>query len=143
MTAAGYEDIRRLDVAMNNLFGMGSIQSISNFNAQVQQSPITEPLSDMVFERGAIQKLHSDKRLVFVCSDLIDGADIGVVQGRCGTGLPAETLQRLRIMRQFLGKELQRNGAVKIGVHCLVNHAHTTPANLFKDAVARNGCRDH
>jgi hypothetical protein len=143
VTVAGYEDIRGLDVAVNNLFGMGSIQPIGNLDAQVQQGAGIEALFDTVLECGAIEKFHSDKRLVFVGSDFVDGADIGVAKGRRSTGLPAEPFQSLRVLGQLVGKELQRNEAAKVGVERLVHHAHTTTADLFENAVARNGRGDH
>ena len=41
-------------------------------------------------------------------SDLIDGANVGMVQCRGGAGFLLEALQRLRILAVLPGQELQR-----------------------------------
>jgi len=45
---------------------------------------------DTMLQRHAIEKLHGDERLVVVLSDFIDGADVGMIQGRRGLGFALE-----------------------------------------------------
>jgi len=73
----------------------------------------------------------------------MDGTDVGMIQGRCGTSFPAEALERLRAPSNLFRQELQGDEATKLGVLGLVHHAHPTAAELFDDAVVRDGLADH
>ncbi len=55
------------------------------------------PYSDAVLQRLALQKLHDDEGLAFVLTNLMNGADIGMVERGGGAGLALETLQRLAV----------------------------------------------
>jgi len=45
-----------------------------------------------VLQRLALQQLHADEGLALVLVDVVDRADIGVVEGRRGPGLALEAL---------------------------------------------------
>ena len=68
-----------------------------------------------------------------------DSGGVRVVQCRCGPGFPAEPLQRRRIFRERFGHKLQRDETTELGVFGLVDNPHATTADLFDDAVMRNG----
>jgi hypothetical protein len=91
----------------------------------------------------AVQKLHGDERTTIMLADLVDCADIRMVQGRSCTGFAAETLQCLRILRHIFGEKLQRDEAPKLGVLSLVDHAHAAAAEFLDNAVVRDGLADH
>ena len=76
-------------------------------------------------------------------ADLVDGADVGMVQRRGGLRLALKSFEGLRVLRDFLGQELQRDEAVQVGVLGLVHHAHSTAAQLLDDAVVRDGRVNH
>jgi len=59
-----------------------------------------------VLHREAVQKLHGDEAFAFVLADFVDGADIGMVQGGSGPRLAPESLERLRVLRDILGRNL-------------------------------------
>jgi hypothetical protein len=99
--------------------------------------------ADAVFQRLAIQKLHCDKRLLVALADLINRADVGMIQGRSRPRFPTKSFQRLRVISHIIGKELQSDEASKMGVLGLVNHTHPAPAEFFDDAVVRNRLPDH
>ena len=56
--------------------------------------------------------------------DVVDRDDVGVVQSTCDLRLGDEALDRLGILRQCLGQELDRHPTVEDGVFTLVDHAH-------------------
>jgi hypothetical protein len=58
--------------------------------------------ADGVLEREPVQELHGVESLAFVLTDLVDSADIRMVQGRGGLGLALETGQRLRVSGHFI-----------------------------------------
>ena len=76
-------------------------------------------------------------------ANFVDGADVGVIQGRGGTGFAAETFERLRVVGEFVGQKLQGYEAAKLVVFGLVDHAHPAPAQLVDNAVVRDGLTDH
>jgi hypothetical protein len=79
----------------------------------------------------------------FVLGNFVDGANVGVIQGRGRTRFTAETLQGLRILSNIIGQKLEGNEAAKFGVFRLINHAHATTAEFLHNAVVRDGLTDH
>jgi hypothetical protein len=53
-----------------------------------------------------LEKLHGDEGLALVLANLVNRADVGMVQGRRSTRFALESLQRLAVFGQFLGEEL-------------------------------------
>jgi hypothetical protein len=92
---------------------------------------------DAVLQRHAIEKLYDDERLVAVLADLVNGTDVGVVQGRRRTRFAPKTFEGLRNPGHRIWQELQSYEAAEFGVLGLVNHAHAAPAELLADAVVR------
>ena len=88
-----------------------------------------------MFQRCAIQILHGDERFSVLFADVVNRADVGVIQCRCGLRLALESGQRLRVAGNLLRQELQRDKAVKARVLRFVDHAHTTAAEFLDDAV--------
>ena len=76
-------------------------------------------------------------------ADVVDRADVGVIQRRRGLGLALEARQRLRFGGDLVRQELQRNEAVQACVFGLVHHAHAATAEFFQDGVMRDFLSDH
>ena len=72
-------------------------------------------------------------------TDVVDSADVGMVQRGSSFCLAAETLKRLRILGQSIGKKLQRYKAVKTSVLGLVDNTHSAIPEFFENAVVGNG----
>src|SRR5437868_1200486 len=70
-------------------------------------------------------------------------ADVGMIQGRGGTGFAAEAFERIRIVSDIGRNELDRNKASELCVFRFVDHTHATAAEFFDDAVMRDGLADH
>jgi len=45
----------------------------------------------------AAQHFHHDELLALVFGNLVDGADVGMIEGRCSPGFTAETFQSLGV----------------------------------------------
>jgi hypothetical protein len=59
VSALGDEDVRRLDVAMNDSFGMSGVERVGNLNRQIEQNIGLDGFSgDAMLQRHAVQKLH-------------------------------------------------------------------------------------
>ena len=98
---------------------------------------------DLVLESRAVQQFHGDEGLALLLADVVDGADIGMVQSGGRPGLALEAVQGLRVLGNIFRQELQSDKAVQPGVFGLVNHAHAAATELLDDAVMRDGLADH
>jgi len=99
--------------------------------------------SDSVLQGHTVQKLHGDEGLVAMFTDLVDRADIGMVECRRSTRLPAKAFQCLWVFREFIGQKFQSDEATKLGVLSLVNDTHPTAAELLNNAIVRDDLVDH
>jgi hypothetical protein len=131
-------------VAVDDALGVCRIEGVGNLDRQVQKLRRLHGLpTNAVLERLALQKLHGDEGLALVLVDVVDRADVGVVEGGAGLGLALEPLQGDGVAEELLGQELQRDGPVEAGVLGLVDDTHAAAANLLEDAVVRDGLADH
>jgi len=144
MPTLGHEEIAGLDVAVNNAFGVRGIESIGDLDGEREQKFQVEGAArDAVLQRDPVQILHRYEGPAIMPADFVDGADVGMIQRRCGPGLTPETLQRLRVLGHVGGKEFQGNEAAEFGVLGFVDHTHPTAAQFLDDAVVRDGFADH
>ena len=98
---------------------------------------------NQVLERLALQQLHGDEGPAVRFVDLMNRADVGVIQRRGGSRFTFESFQRLRIAREFFRQELQRDVATELEVFRFVHHAHAAAPELFQDAIVGDGLPDH
>ena len=96
-----------------------------------------------MLQRHPVQKLHDDVGLPALLSDVVNRADIRMVQGRRRLRLPAKSFQRLPVPRHILRKELQGNKAVEPRVLSLVHDAHAAPAQLLDDTIVGDRLANH
>ena len=61
-----------------------------------------------------------------------------MVQRGRSLGFPLETAEGLRVVGEFVGKELQGDVATELEVFRLVNHAHSAASDPAEDAVMGN-----
>ena len=143
IAALGDEDVGRLDVAMDDPGLVGSVERIGHLDAQLEDLLQHQRLTrDPILERLPLEILHDQKGLAVLLTDVVDGADMRVVQNRGGPRLALEALQGLPILDQALGKELERHRAAEAGVFRLVHHAHAASAETVRDAIVGDGFAD-
>ena len=95
-----------------------------------------------MFQGHSVEKLHDDEGLTVLLPDFMDGADVGMVEGRSRLRLPLKPRQRLGIFGHVIRQELQRNKSVQRYILCLVDHTHPPATQPLDDAVVRNGLAD-
>ena len=129
---------------MHDALGVRRIQRVSELDAQLQDFVDLEGLSaDAVLQRLSLQQLHGDEGPAFLHVDIVDGADVGVIEGGRGLGLALEALQGLMVLGHFFRQEFERHEAVKLGVLGLVDHTHPTTPELLHNAVVGDRCAGH
>ncbi len=72
-----------------------------------------------MFQRHAVQKLHDDEWTPIVLANFVNGADVGMVEGRGGLAFALEAAERLRVVRHIVGQEFQGDKAAKVGSSAL------------------------
>jgi hypothetical protein len=113
VTAFAHEDVRWLDIPVDDAFGVGGFERIRDFNSQFQKLFRGQrPTVYQVLQRLSVEKLHRNERLTVVFADFVDGADIWVVQSGSSLRLTIEAAQSLGVQRKAVRKELQGNEAV-------------------------------
>src|SRR5581483_2440212 len=133
------ENVCRLDVAVDYAGGMRCIQGIGNLDRKRQNRvQLQGPASDAVLERTAFQKLHGNEVLAVVTADVVNGADVRMVERRSRPRFALKALQRLWIASQRIRKEFQSDVAPKAAVLRLVDHAHAAAAQLRDDVIVGN-----
>src|SRR5437762_3536536 len=144
MSTFGNEDVRRLDIPMNDTRRVRRIQRVCDLNRKRQeQICLQRTPGDAMLQHDAIQKLHGDERLLATFADLVNCADVGMVEGGGCASFTPETFQSLRITGNVVGQELQGDEAAKLSVLGLVDHTHPAAAELLDNAVVRNGLAVH
>ena len=129
---------------MNDAAAMCRIECVSDLRGELQDLLYLQRLVlDAMFERLAFEELHRHERLPVLAANVVNGADVRMVQCAGGLGLAFEALKGLRVLCQFVGKEFKSDGASKPGVRCFVNYTHATAAKFFGDSVMGYGCADH
>jgi hypothetical protein len=116
------EDICRLDVAMDDAFGVGGVESTGDLHAEIEDGFDVEGLfRDQMLEGVALEKFHGDECAIFTLVDVVDGANVGVVESGGGASLATETFERLRIVSDVVGQEFQGDKGPGLLAHVLVS----------------------
>src|SRR5215472_5956504 len=98
---------------------------------------------DHVLQRRPFQILHGDERLPMLIVNLVNRADVWVIEGRGSPGLTLEAAQGLRVLCHLVGEGLEDNETIQFDILSLVDDAHPTTAELLDDAVVRNSFYNH
>ena len=78
---------------MHDALRMCRVESISHIGRDGEQPvEVQRSVADEVLQRLAFQILHDDVGHPIVFADVIDCADVGMVQGGCGLGLATEAV---------------------------------------------------
>jgi hypothetical protein len=123
---------------------MGGDKRVGDLNGDVKQFLQFHGFFVEALLKGlAFQLLHDDERMAVVILDVMNDADVGVIQLRGGAGFALETLQSLVVFDEGVRKELEGNAAAEAGVFGLVNDSHTAAPQLAYDAVVGDSLANH
>src|SRR5581483_2591078 len=144
MPTLGDENICWLDVAVYDALHMRRIQSICNLDGQTEKNFWIEwSPGDEMFEGFAIEVFHGDECMAILLADVVDSANIGMIQCRSGLRFPLETSQGLGVAGNFVRQKFQSDEAMQTGIFCFVDNAHTAATKLFDDPVVGNSLPNH
>ena len=135
-----HEEIRRLQIAMDDARFVRRGESVGEFDREIEKSFVVE--AEAVAQRVALEELHYEEWLAVDFVDLVDRADVRMIERRRRAGLALQTLDRRRIM-QRLRNHLDRHHPPEPCVFGFVDHAHAALAELLDDSIVRNRATDH
>src|SRR5439155_22213983 len=78
-------------------------------------------------------ELHCNESLAILLPDVVDRANIRMIQCGCGLRLALETGQGLRVFRDFIRQEFQRDKSPQGYVFSLVDDAHAAATQKTDD----------
>src|SRR6266478_5298086 len=96
-----------------------------------------------MLESLAFQEFHAKEGLTVVIVDLVDRADVRMIESRSRARFPLKPLQRLRIAGELRRQKLESDVAAEFEVFGLVNHSHASASKHCQDAVVRDSLADH
>ena len=138
------EEIGRLDVAVHDTLRVCGVEGIGHLHAQFQHLVGRQrPLRDALLQRLAIEQFHHHELLALMIADVVERADVRVVQARDHPCFAQEALHDLAIGLGLVGQELDRHLAAEAGVFGLVHHPHAARAEARQHAVVRDGFTNH
>lgn len=144
MPLHGDKNVGRLYVAMYDSLRVGRIQPIRDLDRQRQQTfSLQRTPRNFVLDRHPIQKLHGDERPSLLLTNVVDSANIGVIQRRRGLRLALKAGKCLRIVSNIFREEFQSDEPVEPRVLGFIDNSHAPTAELFDDAVMRDDLPDH
>ncbi len=97
----GDEDILWLDVAVDDALCVSGLQRIGYLDGETEQFVDLEGFGrDGVLEGLPLHQLHGNERLAIDFINIVIGADVGMIQGRCRLGFALKAPQGLMILGQ-------------------------------------------
>jgi hypothetical protein len=99
------EDVRRLDIAVHDSFGVRGLECVGDGDGDFQQSfQLEVPARDAVLESFPFQAFHGDESAPILSADVVDGANVGMIQRRGRLRFALEADQSLRIFGTLSGR---------------------------------------
>ena len=129
---------------MDNALRVRGIEGVGDLNADLQcVINLNAAAADALLQVLAFEQLHHQERLALILFNLVDGADIRMVQQRGGAGLALKTLQRALVAVELLGQKLGGDVAAQVDVLRLVDDAHAARAQLLENAIVGDRPANH
>ena len=139
----GDENVCGLDVAVNDASVVSGVEGVGAVDADFEEAfEFQRARGDEVLQRGAVEEFHCDKGAAVVFADVVDGADVGMIQRGGGACFTFEAFERLWVVGEIVGEKFEGDEAAEARVFGFVDHAHSATAEFFDDAVMRDCLAD-
>ncbi len=96
-----------------------------------------------MLQRLPVDELHDNVGRSVFFANVIDRADVWMVEPRCSLRFTPKAFQRSGVFGGMLGQKLQGDRAMQTLVLCFVNDTHAPATELARDLVVGNGLTDH
>ena len=145
LAVLGQHEVRRLDVAMDDAGVMGPRQPARHLQGDVDRlADGQRAAGDARPQRLAGVERHGDEQAtVLGAVDVVDGADVRVVEGGGAARFAVEAIAGRRVPGEVRRQELERDMALEVRVEGLVHDPHAPTAHLLEDLVVRDRLAGH
>ena len=145
MAVAREHDVSGLQVPVHDPVLVGVAEPLRDSGSKLERFGHRERFALHSFgEASPAEKLHRDKEdSVVGFVDLMDDADVRMLEGGGGGGFLHESLTALGLLDQILRQDFQRHLAVELLVAGAIDDRKLAPAELFEHGVVRKGFPDH
>ncbi len=134
--AAGEHDVAGLEVAVHDARAMGAIERVGDLRAQAQRLGRRERAArEARVERVALDQLEDEVIDVALLADVVERADVRVVEARDRLRLALEAGADLGLVRKVRRQDLHGDVAAEAGVLRAVDLAHAAGAQRREDFV--------
>src|SRR6202022_4406942 len=125
MATLGDENVRRFDVAVDDALRVSRIEGIGDLEGDLQQPlQFDWASSDEMLESRAVQIFHGDEGAASLLADVVNNADVGMVESGRSLGFTLKAGQSMRVSRDFIWQKLERNETVQPRIFGLVDDSH-------------------
>ena len=130
-------DVARLQIAMDDAGAMGAVERVADLDGQRQRVIDGKARRSVqpIRERLAFEMLEDQVVELAVAADVVDRADVRVVQRGDRPRLVLEAQPRFRVGRERAGQHLDGDRAIEPGVARAVDLAHSARAERGDDFV--------
>ena len=134
--AMGDEQVGRLDVPVDDAAAVRRVERLGDLPGEVQHARGGQrPFFDQLLDGAPLEQLHHDERLAVVFAELVNRADVRVLQRRRQAGLALESGQPLGGRDRLGAQQLDGDFAAKLEVFGAIDHAHATFAEGVQQAI--------
>ena len=129
---------------MHNALGVGRVEGVGDINGdRHQQLDLKRLIADQVLQGLAFQVLHGDEGAPVVLANVVNCANIRMIQAGSGLRFAAKAAEQMLVGVDFVGKKFEGDEAPQASVLGLENHAHPPAAEFFNHPVMRDSLADH
>src|SRR5882724_12043346 len=96
-----------------------------------------------MLERLSLQQPHGDEVLAVCFVDLMNRADVGMIERGRSKCFALKSLPRSGIVLHIRGKKFQRDMPMQLKVFGFIHHTDPATTELLQDAIVRDGFPDH
>src|SRR5215469_5285388 len=117
---------------------MRRVESVCDLDAEVDYCVDFHRFAgDLMPEGLPLKKFHRDEGSPLGFVDLIDRADVWVIQRRRSSRFLPEAVERLRVVGNIVWQEFERDKSAETQVLSLVDDPHTAATELLGDPIMR------
>ena len=85
---------------MDDPAGMRGVEGIRNVHSDIQHQLVRHrAVADSMFQRLSFQELHHDELLALELADVVDCADVRMVEGGCSARLPLKSFDCVTVLQ--------------------------------------------
>ena len=91
---------------MDDALAVRGVERVGDFDCEIEERiQFERPAPDVVVERNTLHEFHHNEGAAFEIAEVMDGADIGMIESRCRLRFESKTVQTQRIARHFFRKK--------------------------------------